>query len=57
MTHMHHVRLVFFDEKANAIFKLKKEKIPATQSCRAKNLQLCVARILYFGPCRVALDL
>jgi len=52
------VRLVFFEEKANAIFRSKKERNPAAQSCReAKNLQLCVAGIFYFGPFRVALDL
>jgi len=52
------VRLVFFEEKANAIFRSKKEKISAAQSCReAKNLQLCAAGIFYFGPFRVALDL
>jgi len=39
----HHVRLVFFEEKANAIFRSKKEKI--------------AAGIFYFGPFRVALDL
>ena len=52
------MRLVFFKEKANAIFRLKKKKNPDAQSCReAKNLQLCAARIFYFGPCQVALDL
>ena len=50
----HHVRLVFFEEKANDIFRSKKEKNPAAQSCReAKNLQLCAAGIFYFGPFRV----
>jgi len=49
---------VFFKEKANAIFRSKKEKNLAAQSCReAKNLQLCVAGIFNFGPFRVALDL
>ena len=50
--------LVFFKEKANAIFRSKKEKNLAAQSCReAKNLQLCAAGIFNFGPFRVALDL
>jgi len=47
-----------FRRKANAIFRSKKEKNPATQSCReAKNLQLCAAGFFNFGPFRVALDL
>ena len=50
--------LVFFEEKANAIFRSKKEKNLAAQSCReAKSLQLCAAGIFNFGPFRVALDL
>ena len=52
------MRLVSFEEKANAIFRSKKEKNLATQSCReAKNIQLSAGGIFCFGPCRVALDL